>query len=156
MAESKAVRQARVRLILERHAVSSQAELGELLAAEGITVSQGTLSKDLLELGAVRQRDDHGRLVYALPPVPQPSPKTASRLERLCREVLLGTDTSGNLVILKTSSGAAQYFASAIDLARLQGVLGTLAGDDTVLVVAAESVGGPAVADMFRAMGRSR
>ncbi|MDO4717695.1 MAG: arginine repressor [Propionibacteriaceae bacterium] len=152
MAEAKAVRLARVRAILERRTVTSQAELGELLASEGISVSQGTLSKDLLELGAVRERNDDGALVYVVPPRPVARTNTVVRLRRLCREVLLSAEASANLVLLKTPPGAAQYFASAIDDAKLDEVLGTVAGDDTVLLVARQGTSGESLAHRFRQM----
>lgn len=152
MAEAKAARLARVRAILERRTVTSQAELGELLAAEGISVSQGTLSKDLVELGTVRERNDEGALVYVVPPRPAAGPNAVAKLRRLCREILLSAEASGNLVMLKTPPGAAQYFASAIDDAKLDEVLGTVAGDDTVLLVAKAGTSGESLADRFRQM----
>lgn len=155
MAESKAARLARIQAILGKHAVTSQAELGELLVADGISVSQGTLSKDLVELGAVRERDEAGSLIYVVPDAPQAAPSAAAKLARLCHEVLLSAVASANLVVLKTPPGAAQYFASAIDRAKPDGLLGTIAGDDTVLLVTADPAGGRQMADQFRSLSRS-
>lgn len=150
MAESKAFRQTRIKETLSRHAVTSQAALGELLAASGISVTQGTLSRDLVELGVVRVRNQSGSLVYALPEDPEVGPSATNRLARVCNELLLDAQASANMVILKTPPGAAQYLASAIDRVHPSTVLGTIAGDDTVLVIATDPNGGEAVAEEFR------
>lgn len=153
MAESKAIRLARIRAILERQAVTSQSELGRLLRAEGITVTQGTLSKDLVELGAVRGRDQSGALAY-LVPEDATSPTANVKLARVCQELLLSATASANLVILKTPPGAAQYLASAIDRANPAKVIGTIAGDDTIMVITADPGGGAAVASEFKTLGQ--
>lgn len=152
---SRSARQARILALVEEREVSSQSELAELLAGEGITVSQGTLSKDLLELGAVRIRSPRGNLVYAAPgSTPgQDAPALETKLEKLCQEVLLGADASANLVVLRTPPGAAQYFASAIDKVRWEQIMGTIAGDDTVLLICRDPMGGPELAARFVAMG---
>ena len=100
----------------------SQTELAELLAAERLQVTQGTLSRDLVEIGALRVRGSGGHLVYAVPGdggdrTPQVGEFATfeSRLARLCSEVLVSAEASANLVVLRTPPGAAQYFASAID-----------------------------------------
>jgi transcriptional regulator of arginine metabolism len=125
--------------------VHSQTELVELLAAEGIGVTQATLSRDLEELGAVKVRGAGGGAVYLIPEDGNPMLRLAeqppSRLVRLLRELLTGTDHSGNLVVLRTPPGAAQFLASALDRSGLPDVVGTIAGDDTVLVIAREPDG---------------
>lgn len=147
---SRGARQARIAALIDAREVTSQAELAELLAADGLVVSQGTLSRDLLDIGAVRVRSAKGNLVYATAAAAAPDTATdAARLARLCSEVLLGADSSGNLAVLRTPPGAAQYFASAIDRARLVHVVGTIAGDDTVLVIAREPATGADVAAEF-------
>jgi len=120
-------------------------------------VTQATLSRDLDELGAVRIRDGAGSLVYAVPAeggdrTPRP-PATAQedgfadpRLARLCEELLVSAVASANLVVLRTPPGAAQFLASALDHAEPRDVLGTIAGDDTVLLVCRDPEGGSAVA----------
>lgn len=147
---SRGARQARIASIIESREVGSQAELADLLAHEGLAVSQGTVSRDLLDLGAVRVRGSDGRLVYATSAVAA-SDETAdrARLARLCAEVLISVDSSGNLAVLRTPPGAAQYFASAIDHARPASVVGTIAGDDTILVIAREPATGADVASYF-------
>lgn len=127
-----------------------------MLAEQGISVSQGTLSKDLLSLGAVRVRSGSGQLVYAVPGeggedalVSPENVGADQRLARLCGEVLLSATHSANLAVLKTPPGAAQYFASAIDKANWSCIIGTIAGDDTVMVISREADGGADVATRF-------
>lgn len=157
---TKAARQQLVVTLLGRHHVRSQAELAGLLAESGLTVTQTTLSRDLLELDAVRVRDQAGALVYAVPaeggdrrPAPgQDSVTARARLARLAGELLVSAEASANLVVLRTPPGAAQFFASAVDHAGLSTVLGTIAGDDTVLVIARHRDGGAGVARGLLAM----
>jgi transcriptional regulator of arginine metabolism len=146
--------------ILRRVEVRSQPELAELLAGEGFAVTQATLSRDLVELGAVRVRRGPGTLVYAVPGEGgDRSPQAGAvqehldaRLARLCEELLVTAEASANLVVLRTPPGAAQFLASAVDTAALSAVIGTIAGDDTVLVVTRDPDGGRAVADRFLAL----
>jgi transcriptional regulator of arginine metabolism len=155
-----ATKPARQQLIVEllgRHAVRSQPELAALLAEAGVAVTQTTLSRDLVELDAVKVRHHAGGLVYAVPaeggdrsPRPAVDSVTAeARLSRLCAELLTSAEASANLVVLRTPPGAAQFFASAIDHAELGAVLGTIAGDDTVMAVARDPRGGDALARRF-------
>ena len=155
MAESsRAVRQSRIRALVEGTEISSQGDLVDLLAADGIVVTQGTLSRDLVDIGAVRTRGSRGQLVYAMAEETT-EPVAEARLARLCAEVMVGADASANLIVLKTPPGAAQYMASAIDRAGLESILGTIAGDDTILVIAREATGGPALAERFNEMART-
>lgn len=142
----KAARQARIAELLEGSEIRSQQGLSERLAAEGFGVTQGTLSRDLVDVGAVRVRNASGDLVYALP---GDEPRGRPRLDRLaavCAEVLLSAEASANLVVLRTPPAAAQYLALAIDRAGLTEVLGTIAGDDTILLITRDPVGGQALA----------
>ena len=148
---TRAARHARIVELIRGRAVRSQTELADLLAAEGIQVTQATLSRDLEELGAVKVRGTDGKPpVYVIPedgrPPLLPATQAPARLVRLLRELLTGTDYSGNLVVLRTPPGAAQFLASALDRSGLPEVVGTIAGDDTILVVARESVGGAELA----------
>ena len=177
---SKPARQARIAAILARQPVRSQEELAELLGQyAGAQVTQATLSRDLDELGVVKTRGAGGHLVYALPQGPDgpgmaPSGQTAAgqnaqngshagpgelpqRLTRYLTELLTSAEASANLVILRTPAGAAQFLASVIDHAALPAILGTVAGDDTVLVITREPTGGESVAsDFLRAAARRR
>jgi transcriptional regulator of arginine metabolism len=154
-AATKAARQRRIVELLNRQPVRSQVDLAELLAHDGLLVTQATLSRDLVELDAVRVRGAEGALVYAVPgeggdPTPHAGAEAAGsgqRLARLCADLLVSAEASANLVVLKTPPGAAQFFGSALDRAQLVGVLGTIAGDDTILVITREPNGGQAMAD---------
>lgn len=148
---TRAARHARIAALIRDRAVRSQTELAELLAAERIQVTQATLSRDLEELGAVKVRGTDGEpAAYLIPeeglPPLRPAAQAPARLLRLLRELVTGTDHSGNLVVLRTPPGAAQFLASALDRSGLPEVVGTIAGDDTILVVARESVGGEGLA----------
>jgi transcriptional regulator of arginine metabolism len=141
--ETKGARQQKIVDVLATHQVRSQTELAELLAEAGVAVTQATLSRDLVELDAVKIRTGSGSLVYAVPAeggdrrprTAQESSASGARLARLAGELLVSADHSGNLVVLRTPPGAAQLLASALDKTELVGVLGTIAGDDTVLVI---------------------
>jgi transcriptional regulator of arginine metabolism len=140
---TKAARHARIVALIRGRSVRAQSDLADLLAAEGIQVTQATLSRDLDELGAVKVRTGDGASVYVIPEdgnaALRPAEGTPARLQRLLRELLTGVDASGNLVVLRTPPGAAQFLASALDRSGLIDVVGTIAGDDTILVVARDS-----------------
>ncbi|MFI0421989.1 arginine repressor [Spongiactinospora gelatinilytica] len=153
---TKAARQARITELLRREAVRSQPELARMLAESGVEVTQATLSRDLDELGALRLRAEDGSLVYALPGEGgariQPrrlgaGESPAARLRRIAEELLVSAEASANLVIARTPPGAAQFLASAIDHADWETILGTVAGDDTILVISRDPQGGQAVAE---------
>ena len=143
---TKRARQQRIVDLLARQEIRSQTELADLLAATGVHVTQATLSRDLLELDAVKVRSISGALVYAVPAeggdrTPRPAGETAAaeaRLAKLLSELLVSAQSSGNLAVLRTPPGAAQFLASALDRAELPDVLGTIAGDDTVMVIVAD------------------
>lgn len=146
LAQSRTARHRRIVELLDNLPIRSQAELLTLLARDGLEVTQATLSRDLVDLGAVKVR--RGRqLVYAVPAeggdmTPRPavdSEEVDARLRRLCEELLVAAEAVGNLAVLRTPPGAANYLASAIDHARMPEVLGTIAGDDTIMVI----TGGP-------------
>ena len=154
---TKTARQARITAILTGQSVRSQAELAALLADDGVQVTQATLSRDLVELGAVRVRGSEGALVYAVPA--EGGERSArsgvsqeildARLARLCSELLVTAEASANLVVLRTPPGAANFLALAIDHSVMPSILGTIAGDDTVLLVSRDPLGGPDLAARF-------
>ncbi len=159
----KVARHARIVSVLAEHPVRSHAELAGLLAADGLHVTQTTLSRDLDELGAIKLRTPDGGLpAYVIPEDGAPWAARRSddappqRLARLVGELLTSAEASANLVVLRTPPGAAQFLASAIDRAGLPDVIGTIAGDDTILVVAREPTGGRAVARRFLALADQR
>ena len=157
---TKSARHRRIIDLVTHHEVHSQTELADLLADEGLRVTQATLSRDLVELDALKVRSGTGSLVYAVPgeggdrrpAAPGESAAGTHRLARLCGELLVGADASANLVVLRTPPGAAQFLASAFDKAELPDVLGTIAGDDTVLVISRDPVGGEVLARRFLAL----
>ena len=142
---AKPQRQHRIARILEHHAVTSQAQVVDLLAGEGVMATQATVSRDLEELGAVKVRMPGGETVYAVPQFEE-RPAPEEQLKRVFGEWVVEVAHSGNLVVLRTPPGSAHVVGSAIDRAGLHDVLGTVAGDDTVLVVTPEGVGGVKVA----------
>src|SRR6202045_1996106 len=150
---TRAARQARIVATLSSAQVRSQSELAALLAADGIEVTQATLSRDLEELGAVKLRGaDGGVGVYVVPEDGSPLRGVSggpARLSRLLSELLVSTDASANIAVLRTPPGAADYLASAIDRAALPYVVGTIAGDDTILVIAREPMTGAELAGML-------
>jgi transcriptional regulator of arginine metabolism len=181
---TKAARQARIAAILAREQVRSQEELAELLDKHAsVQVTQATLSRDLDELGVVKTRAPGGHLVYALPDGPAgpglsdivvgtvvgtvvgdgpagdgqgSGDAMPARLTRYLGELLISADASANLVVLRTPAGAAQFLASVIDHSALPAILGTVAGDDTVLVITRDPAGGDRVANDFRAASARR
>jgi len=148
---SPAARRARIAELVAAAPVRSQAELLGLLEDEGVDTTQATLSRDLDELGAVKLRGADGP-VYVIPEegsVARP-PEAAARLGRVLAELVRSAEGSGNLAVLRTPPGAAQYVASALDRAGLHDVIGTIAGDDTLLVVAREPLTGAELATRLR------
>ena len=154
---TKTARHARITDLLTARSVRSQVELAALLAADGVQVNQGTLSRDLVELGVVRVRGADGALIYAVPvegggrhvqsAVSQEI--LDARLAKLCNELLVTAESSGNIVILRTPPGSANFLALAIDHSVMPSILGTIAGDDTVLLVARDPQGGQDLAARF-------
>jgi transcriptional regulator of arginine metabolism len=138
---TRTARHGRIVELIRSRSVRSQTELAELLAADGVQVTQATLSRDLEELGAVKVSGS-----YLIPedghrPLRQ-AEQAPARLQRLLRELLTSVDASGNMAVLRTPPGAAHYLASALDRSGLYEVVGTIAGDDTILVVARDATGG--------------
>jgi transcriptional regulator of arginine metabolism len=142
---TKAARHGRITELIRDRTVRSQGELMTLLSGDGFSVTQATLSRDLEELGAVKLRGvDGGAAVYRIPDDGGPRPMVGgtSRLGRLLGDLLVSHEGSGNLAVLRTPPGAAQFLASAIDRAGLTEIIGTIAGDDTILVVARDGLTG--------------
>lgn len=155
---TKIARQSKIRQILSERSVSSQTRLGELLSAEGMVVNQSTLSRDLVELGAVRVREGD-RTVYRVPNA-GPGIELRSRpaefedqLARTCQDLLVSAEDSANLVVLRTPPGAAQYLAAVLDRAAWPEILGTIGGDDTVVVITRDPLGGQDIAARLLSLG---
>ncbi|HSJ44651.1 MAG TPA: arginine repressor [Euzebyales bacterium] len=143
-AASRVQRRAVLRELVARYAVSSQAELVALLADAGISATQATVSRDLDELGITKARGADGTVSYALPEMPA--------LAQALRQFVVDIDASGNLAVVRTPPGTATAVAIAIDGSDVPGILATLQGDDTVLVVAREPATGREVAERLRAI----
>ncbi|MDN5757105.1 MAG: arginine repressor [Tomitella sp.] len=143
---TRAGRQARIVDILGVHEVRSQPELQALLAKDGIVATQATISRDLDELGAVKLRAaDGGAGIYVVPEDGNPvrgAVGGTDRLARLLGDLLVSADASGNIAVLRTPPGAASFLARALDRAALPEIAGTIAGDDTIMVVAREPCSG--------------
>ena len=156
IAPTKSARHQRIREILGREHIRSQTDLAERLLQDGVDVTQATLSRDLVELGAVKVRQGRA-LVYAVPGeggdrTPRAGAarvEAVQRLKRLSGELLVTAEASGNLVVLRTPPGAADFLASAIDHAEYPEVLGCIAGDDTIMVISRDPNGATALSHMF-------
>jgi transcriptional regulator of arginine metabolism len=142
----KPQRQHRILRIIEEQAISSQAQLVQLLEAEGVMATQATVSRDLEELGAVKVRIPGGSTAYAIPEHSGARGGSDDHLRRLLSDFVLDVAHSANMVVLRTPPGSAHVVGSALDRASLPDVLGTVAGDDTLFLVCKETVGGATVA----------
>jgi transcriptional regulator of arginine metabolism len=142
----KPQRQHRIGRLLEEQPISSQAQLVELLAADGVVATQATVSRDLEELGAVKVRIPGGTMAYALPEHAKEVSTPDEHLRRVMGEFVVEVAHSGNVVVLRTPPGSAHVIGSALDRAGLPEVLGNVAGDDTLILVCAEQVTGASVA----------
>lgn len=155
---SKAARQARIAALLAATDVRSQGQLVKLLAADHVDVTQATLSRDLEEMGAVKVRRPGVGMVYAVrdeapgPVLRALADATEGRVSRLAAELVVSVEASANLVVVHTPPGGAHLLASAIDRAGISDVIGTVAGDDTVLLVTRHPKGGTDVAARLRRM----
>ena len=145
---TKSARQQLVRELLGSRDLTSQREVAEALADRGVDCNQATVSRDLDELGAVKVRGVDGRLAYRLRADLVADPH--ARVDATLRQYVTDIDHSGNLAVLRTPPACAHPVASAIDLGGVPDVIATVAGDDTVIVVAADGVTGATLADRFR------
>ena len=138
---NKAQRQHLITKLLEEHRVTNQAHLVDLLGDVGVEVNVSTVSRDLEELGAIKVRIPGGETAYAIPEMPKEQVAPQDHLRRVLGDWVVEVDRSGDLVVLRTPPGSAHVVASAIDRAGVAGVIGTVAGDDTLLLIAAAGVG---------------
>lgn len=138
---TKVQRQSTVARLIGDHEVTSQPQLIDLLAAEGIEATQATVSRDLDDIGAVKVRVPSGNTVYAIPEFAPDRLAPVEQLRRVMGEWVAEVVSSANIVILRTPPGCAHVVASALDRSRVDGVLGTVAGDDTLMCVSADSDG---------------
>ena len=161
--QTRTARHRRIVDLLTRQPIRSQSQLAKLLADDGLAVTQATLSRDLDELGAVKIRNQYGTLIYAVPAeggdrtpqAPMGESAIEGRLARLASELMVSATASGNLVVLRTPPGAAQFLASAIDQSGIHEIIGTIAGDDTVLLISRDPAGGQALAEHLLRLAQS-
>lgn len=150
---TRTARQAKILDILDKTRVSSQVQLSELLLDEGFDITQATLSRDLDELGAKKVRPDDGRAYYTVGVVEQALAESLSgpreKLRRMLDELVVAVDSSGNTAVLRTPPGAAQYLASFIDRVSLDEVVGTIAGDDTIFILARDPMTGHELGELL-------
>jgi transcriptional regulator of arginine metabolism len=150
----KARRQSVIRDIIEHAAVRSQDQLRQRLVARGIVVTQATLSRDIKELGLVKQAADGSYHAAGREGLTEPAALPAMR--RALGQYLQGLDVSQQLIVMRTGPGQAALLALAIDRARLPAVLGTIAGDDTILVICRNARGARATASDFEGLAGRR
>lgn len=147
---SKQQRQQMIVKIIASNAVSSQPELQKLLAKNKVDATQATISRDLEELGAVKVRVAGGDSRYAIPEYEPDRIAPSEQLRRVVGEWVAEVTHSGSLVVVRTPPGCAHVVASALDRSAMTGLIGTVAGDDTVLCVASEQLGGRRLAEQLR------
>lgn len=147
---SKTQRQKRISDLLADEAITSQEQIVDHLAGLDIAATQATVSRDLEDLGAIKVRMPGGASAYAIPDHPHEQVAPAGHLRRVFTEWVVDAQASDNIVVLRTLPGSAHVVASAIDRSGVDEVLGTVAGDDTLLVVAAPTSTGTEVAELFR------
>jgi transcriptional regulator of arginine metabolism len=143
----KPQRQHLIGKLIEHQMVQNQAQLVDLLADEGCVATQATVSRDLDDLGAIKVRVTGGESAYAIPALPTQQIAPEDHLRRVFGDWVVEVAHSVNLVVLRTPPGSAHVVGAALDRAGLPDILGTVAGDDTLVVVVSEQAGGAAVAD---------
>ena len=141
---TRAARLSAIEQALTTHVITSQSQLSKILLDEGIAVTQATLSRDLDEMHAVKTRLKDGTVAYTVgrgsagADVEDVGERTEAQMARVLNGLVTSVAAARNLVVVHTPSGAAQYVASVIDRQPIDGVLGTIAGDDTVMVICAD------------------
>jgi transcriptional regulator of arginine metabolism len=135
---SMVARRARIAALVSTQQVASQEDLGRLLDAEGIHVTQATLSRDLDALGAVKEHLPNGEVRYSVPSraaIDTSLPRDDHSLQRIVADTLLRAEAAGNIAVVRTPPGAAQYLAGHLDRNPAFETVGTVAGDDTIIIV---------------------
>lgn len=137
--QTPVARREAIRSILASRSIGSQKELRDLLLEQGIDVTQATLSRDLVDMRATKIRAADGARIYSVPDIDGGATHEAEagheRLQKWCQSILVTSILVGHQLVLRTTVGAANLLASAIDAVRLDAVAGTIAGDDTILVI---------------------
>jgi transcriptional regulator of arginine metabolism len=149
---TKVQRQQAIAEVIATGGVTSQPQLVSLLKKRGITATQATVSRDLEELGAVKIRTSLGETAYAIPEFEPDRVAPVDQLRRVLAEWVADVQVSAPIVVVRTPPGCAHVVASALDRSRLKGLIGTVAGDDTMLCVADASYGAARLARDLAAM----
>jgi len=142
----KTQRQHLIARLIESQVIANQQALVDHLASEGVIATQATVSRDLEDLGAIKVRMPGGESAYAIPALPKEQRAPEDHLRRVFGDWVVEVAASDNLVVIRTPPGSAHVVASALDRSGLPGILGTVAGDDTILIVVAADVGGATIA----------
>lgn len=150
----KTRRQAKILELVRERAIETQEELAAILRAEGFEVTQATVSRDIKELSLVKIPGENNTSYYASPDEPVLRRGGEDRLKRLVRLSLTDINSSENLIILKTPPGEAQGMASAIDHSHWPQIIGTVAGDDTILIIVKPKEATPEVVQRFLELAR--
>jgi transcriptional regulator of arginine metabolism len=143
-------RRAKAISLIKAGLIHSQSDLVKELKKAGFAVTQATASRDLEEIGAVRGRSHSGESIYKLS---ENDEETISRTFPIPADLIISVEASGNLVVVRTPPGGAQLLASSLDHSGISEIIGTIAGDDTVLVVSRKASGGAQLAKELRAYG---
>ncbi len=144
---NRSERHAAIQRLIREHPIATQSGLVEALRSEGHDVVQTTVSRDVHELGLVKVRDASGRLVYAFP---EDTPGFDADVTEALARWALTVEASGNLVVVTTPYGYAQALAQAIDVAHHPHIAGTVAGENTILLVSREPTTGAELAEEIR------
>lgn len=150
--KSVSARRAKAISLIESGVVHSQSDLVTLLKKSGYAVTQATASRDLEEIGAVRARTKTGESIYQ---ISGSIDDALARVSPMPAKLILSVDHSANLAVIHTPPGAAQFLASSLDHADLTGVIGTIAGDDTIILVSKKATGGAQLAKELLAYSKS-
>ncbi|KGA17959.1 hypothetical protein GM50_10260 [freshwater metagenome] len=151
--QNVSARRARAISLIQSGIIHSQTDLVDQLKKSGFRVTQTTASRDLEEIGAVRGRNSHGESVYQ---IRESSDDALTRINPFPSKLILSVDHSANLAVVHTPPGAAQFVASSLDHANLTGVIGTLAGDDTIILVSKKATGGAQLAKELLAFANAK
>ncbi len=131
----KSERQQAILELITRENIETQTELARRLQEMDFEITQATVSRDIKELGLVKTVDEQGRHKYILP-MQSAAGRALTRFERVMRDSIVSIDSAGNLLVIKTYPGSAQLVASVLDNSRWEEIMGTIAGDDTLMVIA--------------------
>jgi transcriptional regulator of arginine metabolism len=137
--------------LLRGEALASQEEVTDRLREQGFEITQATVSRDLVQLGAVKVKKG-GATAYALPDQIGSSDWAAMRLQKILSEWVQSVEAAGNLLVLKTPPGSAHLVGLSLDQAKLEEVAGTICGDDTLFVALRDGISPAAMADRFRSL----